>query len=111
MPGSGIMAREAAAQLGARRAGLGLGATAPSIRAAMGRALRYLIPYRGWIAIYLTFWLISISFDTSVPLAVKAAIDRGIVGHSLHALHAAVFAILTLSVGKILFGFVYVYLF
>jgi ABC-type multidrug transport system fused ATPase/permease subunit len=105
------MAREAAAQHGARRAGLGLGTTAPSTRSALGRSLRYLIPYRGWIAIYLTFWLISISFDTSVPLAVKAAIDRGIVGHSLHALHAAVIAILTLSVGKILFGFVYVYLF
>ena len=53
MPGAGAMGRDAAAQLGARREGLGLGATAPSARSALGRALRYLLPYRGWIALYL----------------------------------------------------------
>ena len=111
MPGAGALGRETAAQLGARREGLGLGTTAPSAGSALRRALRYLIPYRGWIAVYLTFWLVSIGFDTSVPLAVKAAIDRGIDGRDLHALLTAVAAVLGLSVGKILFGFVYVYLF
>jgi len=111
MPGSGSLARETAAQLGARRGGLGLGTTAPSARSALRRALRYLIPYRGWIAIYLAFWLISIGFDSAVPLAVRAAIDRGIDGRDLHALRMAVAAVLGLSVGKIAFGFVYVYLF
>jgi ABC-type multidrug transport system fused ATPase/permease subunit len=115
-PGSGIpgrryLAGEAAAQQGARRGGLGLGTTTPSARSALGRALRYLIPYRGWIAIYLAFWLVSIAFDSAVPLAVKAAIDRGIDGRSPHALQMAVAAVLGFSVGKIAFGFVYVYLF
>jgi ABC-type multidrug transport system fused ATPase/permease subunit len=77
----------------------------------MARALRYLAPYRGWIAVYLAFWLVSIGLDSSIPLAVKAAIDRGIDGRSMGALRTAVAAILALSVGKILFGFVYVYLF
>src|SRR5436309_4414804 len=67
MPGGGALARDIAAQQGSRRGGLGLGTTAPSARSALGRALRYLIPYRGWIAIYLAFWLVSISFDSSVP--------------------------------------------
>ena len=100
-----------AAQSGARRPGLGLGTTAPSARSAMRRALRYLIPYRGWIAVYLLFWLVSIGLDSCVPLAVKASIDQGIDGRSLRALQRSVAAILALSVGKILFGFVYVYLF
>jgi ATP-binding cassette subfamily B protein len=111
MPGAGALGRETAAQLGAGRAGLGLGTTAPSAGSALRRALCYLIPYRGWIAIYLTFWLVSIGFDTAVPLAVKSAIDRGIDGHNLHALKMAVAAILGLNAGKIAFGFVYVYLF
>jgi ABC-type multidrug transport system fused ATPase/permease subunit len=111
MPGPRYLAGESAAQPGGRRAGLGLGTTAPSIRSALGRALRYLIPYRGWIAVYLAFWLVSVGFDNSVPLAVKSAIDRGIDGRDLHALRTAVVAVLALSVGKILFGFVYVYLF
>jgi ATP-binding cassette subfamily B protein len=111
MPGLRHLGGEAAARHGARREGLGLGTTAPSARSAIGRALRYLIPYRGWIAVYLVFWLVSISFDTSVPLAVKAAIDGGIDGRDMRALQTAVAAVLGLSVGKILFGFVYVYLF
>jgi ATP-binding cassette, subfamily B, multidrug efflux pump len=111
MPGPRWLAGETPAQPGSRRGGLGLGTTTPNARSALRRALRYLIPYRGWIAVYLAFWLVSIGFDNTVPLAVKAAIDHGIDGHDLHALRAAVAAVLGLSVGKILFGFVYVYLF
>src|SRR5207253_1398164 len=78
MPGSGGLARETAAELGARRGGLGLGTTAPSVRSALTRALRYLIPYRGWIAIYLAFWLISRS--TSDVDALQNFMGHGING-------------------------------
>jgi hypothetical protein len=48
MPGRRYVAGETAAQFGAQRGGLRLGTTAPSARSALGRALRYLIPYRAF---------------------------------------------------------------
>jgi len=69
------------------------------------RSLRYLRPYRRWIALYLTAWLVSVAFESSVPLAIRAAIDGGIVGRDPHRLATAVVTALGLYIGKTLFGF------
>jgi ABC-type multidrug transport system fused ATPase/permease subunit len=112
MPGSRYEAGEVAARrAGGRRAGLGLGTEAPSAISSLRRALRYLIPYRGWLVVYAVCWVISSGFDNSVPLAVKWAIDHGIVGRDGHALAMAAAAVGGLSLAKIGFGFVSTYLF
>jgi ATP-binding cassette subfamily B protein len=109
IPGSRYAAGELAA-LG-RRGGIGLGTTAPDAGTSLRRALRYLIPYRIWIAIYVICWAISVGLDSCVPLAVKEAIDRGLVAGDRHALTVAVAAAFGLQFGKILFGFFSSYLF
>jgi ABC-type multidrug transport system fused ATPase/permease subunit len=112
IPGSRYEAGEVAARSGrGRRAGLGLGTTAPSPLSSLLRALRYLIPFRRWLIVYALCWLIGMGFDNCVPLAVRWAIDRGIVGRDGHALAVAAATAGGLSLAKIFFIFLSVYLF